>query len=214
MDALPINAQQYLPLLISEIRTHWPGTPLPSVLAAQVEQETCSKLTSQKCWSPYAELKTPREYGFGLGQLTITARFNRFEDAKVLHSTLKTWQWQHRYDPQKQLRTLVLMDKALFHQFEAATLLDQLAFTLSAYNGGVSGMRNDRKLCTQIEACDAKQWFGHVEKYSLKQRTKVNGYGQSFYDINRTYVRIVLKVRREKYVPYMDRAVENIKRGT
>ena len=207
MDALPLNAQQYLPVLIAEIRTHWPNTPLPSALAAQVEQETCSKLTSPKCWSPYAELKAQREYGFGLGQLTVTARFNRFEDVKALDPTLKTWQWSQRYDPQKQLRALVLMDKDCFHQFEASTLLDQLAFALSAYNGGISGVRNDKKLCVQIEGCDANQWFGHVEKHSLKQRTKVSGYGQSFYDINRTYVRNVLKVRRAKYVAYMDKAL-------
>lgn len=204
MDALPSNAQQYLSVLIAEIKQHWPNTPLPSALAAQVEQETCYKLISPKCWSPYAELKTQREYGFGLGQLTVTSRFNRFEDVKALDPTLKTWQWSQRYDPQMQLRAMVLMDKDLFHQFDAATLLDQLAFMFSAYNGGISGVRNDKKFCGQIDGCDALRWFDHVEKYSLKQRTKVNGYGQSFYDINRTYVRNVLKVRRTKYVVYME----------
>jgi hypothetical protein len=204
METLPLNAQQYLPVLIAEVREHWPSMPLPSALAAQVEQETCSKLTSPRCWSPHAELKTQREYGFGLGQLTMTSRFNRFEDAKELDVSLKTWQWSQRYDPQKQLRALVLMDKGLFHYFDAATLLDQLAFMFSAYNGGIAGVRNDKKLCGQIEGCDALRWFGHVEKHSLKQRTKVSGYGQSFYDINRTYVRNVLKVRRSKYIAYMD----------
>lgn len=204
MDALPPNAQQYLPVLISEIKQHWPNTPLSSALAAQVEQETCSKLTSPKCWSPHAELKTQREYGFGLGQLTVTSRFNRFEDAKDLDASLKTWQWSQRYDPQMQLRALVLMDKDLFSRFEGDTLLDQLAFTLSAYNGGESGVRNDKKICAQIEGCDPAKWFDHVEKYSLKQRVKVSGYGQSFYDINRTYVRNILKVRRSKYVAYME----------
>lgn len=208
MDTLPPNAQQHLPILIAEMKQYWPNAPLPAALAAQVEQETCPKLSSPICWSPHAELKTAREYGFGLGQLTITSRFNSFENVQLLDPSLKTWKWSQRYDPQMQLRAMVLMDKNLFQRFTAATLVDQMAFALSAYNGGIGGVLNDKKLCGQIKHCDESRWFEHVEKKSFKQRIKVKGYGQSFYDINRGYVRSILKIRHAKYLPYMEK--ENV----
>ena len=67
-----------MPTLATEQRTHWPDVPIRSALAAQVEQETCPSLKSAKCWNPRAELKTSREYGFGLGQLTVTQKFDNF----------------------------------------------------------------------------------------------------------------------------------------
>jgi hypothetical protein len=111
---LPSGALQHLPTLLAEQKTHWPDMPIRSALAAQVEQETCPSLKSKKCWNPSAELKTSREYGFGLGQLTVTSRFDNFSEARKLDVSLRDWQFADRYDPGRQLRTLVLMDRAGF----------------------------------------------------------------------------------------------------
>lgn len=201
---LPPGAVRYLPTLASEQRGHWPEMPLPSALAAQVEQETCPSLKSTKCWNPHAELKTSREYGFGLGQLTITSRFDNFKEARKLDITLRDWQFEDRYDPARQLRTLVLMDRSL--DLRLGKLVpdahERLAMTLAGYNGGLGGVLSDRRLCASIEGCDPARWWGHVERYSLKNKTAATGYGKSFFEINREYPRNIIRVRRVRYAEY------------
>lgn len=201
--ALPPGAVTYLPMLATEQATHWPDAPLRSALAAQVEQETCPSLKSSKCWNPRAELKTSREYGFGLGQLTITPRFDNLAEARKLDASLRDWQFADRYDPGRQLRTLVLMDKAGFSRLSfIQDPLERFAMALSAYNGGLGGVLADRRLCAQISGCDPGRWFGHVEQHSLKARSAAAGYGKSFFDINRGYVRAILIDRRQRYAAY------------
>lgn len=203
---LPRNAQTYLPVLKAEQAKYWEDVPLRSALAAQVEQETCVSLTSPKCWNPRTELKTSREYGFGLGQLTITPRFDNFASARKLDVSLRDWQYADRYDPARQLRVLVLMDRASYRSLSklVSDPNARLAMTLSAYNGGLGGVLQDRRLCAAIKGCDPSQWFGNVELHSLKAKTKTGGYGQSFFDINRGYVKNVMILRRAKYEFYFD----------
>lgn len=203
-ENLPAAAQKYLPLLTAEQRTHWPDMPLPSSLAAQVEQETCPSLSSRQCWNPHAELRTQREYGFGLGQLTVTARFDNFAQARKLHGSLRDWQWAERYDPARQLRAMILMDRSGFLRLLFVhDPRERLAMTYAAYNGGMGGLLSDRRLCTAVAGCDPGIWFGQVERHSLKARTRAAGYGQSFYAVNRGYVRAVMLERRPKYADAM-----------
>lgn len=197
---LPAGAQVHLPLLRAEIARHWADVPQRATLAAQVEQETCASLRSARCWNPRTELKTAREYGFGLGQLTLTPRFDNFKEARKLDASLRNWQWAERYDPARQLRTMVLMDRGSYQRLRTvADPHERLAMAFSAYNGGMGGVLADRRLCAQVRGCDPGRWFGHVEAHSLKQKTRAHGYGQSFFDINRGYVRNVMYVRRARY---------------
>jgi hypothetical protein len=203
--SVPANAKLYIPDLITQTNQVWPSMPQPVTLAGQVEQETCISLTWPSCWNPHTELKTSREYGFGLGQLTVTAQFNNFTALQKFNDpTIKTWKWENRYDPNMQLRALVLMDLVSFNEFKAigATPTDQLAFMYSAYNGGAGGLIQDIKYCTALPNCNHKVWFGNVADNSLKQKTAVSGYGQSFFQINRGYVNNILNVRSAKYAPY------------
>lgn len=202
---LPPGAVALIPVLRQEVSARWPDMAMPSALAAQVEQETCISLKSRGCWNPRTELKTDREYGFGLGQLTVTSRFNAWEEVRGMDAGLSAWRWEDRYDPRLQLRALVVKDRFNARSFagSSATPADGIAFALAAYNGGVGGTMSDRKLCRNTPGCDPGRWFGHVEHTSLKARTKVGGYGQSFFDINRGYVRNVLVERRPKYVEPM-----------
>lgn len=201
---LPPLALEYLPVLAQELRVNWPAAPVRSVFGAQVEQETCASLKSKKCWSPYAELKTSREYGFGLGQITVTERFNNFEAARALSPTLKHWTWENRYNATYQLRTLVLMNKMTYAKLPwAADPRERMSFTFAGYNGGLGGVLSDRAVCKVTPGCDPSRWFGHVEHTSKKSKVKVSGYGQSFFQINRGYVRNIMEERRWKYVPYL-----------
>lgn len=209
--AVPKNALQYLPVLKVQIGKIWPSKPPhPEYFAAQVEQESCVSLTSKGCWNPHTELKTSREYGFGLGQITIAydakgkERFNNYRAMVDKYSELRNWKWDDRYNPAYQIDALLLMDK---ESFVAASRLtssvpDQYSFMFSAYNGGLGGLIQDRKLCTTIKGCDPSKWYGNVELHSFKSKTKFKGYGQSAFEINRGYVKNIEQVRSPKYVPY------------
>ena len=204
----PAAAVPLLPVLKAEQVAHWPAMPLPSALGAQVEQETCISLTHRMCWNPRAELKTSREQGVGLGQLTRAFRADgstRFdalgEIVKAYPKQLGGLSWDNRLDPSLQLRALVLKDLQGFNQVQgAASERDQLAMAFAAYNGGPGGLASDRRACAGTEGCDPGQWFGHVERTSLKAKTAVPGYGKSFFAINREYVTNVMRVRRVRYV--------------
>lgn len=197
---IPALATVYAPMLLTAIHAIWPAMPAPAMLAAQIEQETCYSLTHPKCWNPRAELKTTREYGFGLGQLTVTPAFNNFVEAKKWDKSLANWQWEDRFNPDLQLKALVAYDHNLFLQIRfGATVQDKLAFMFSSYNGGLGGLLKDRRMCAAIAGCDPEVWFGHVEQNSFRAKTAVSGYGKSFFAINREYVVNVMRVRREKY---------------
>lgn len=205
---LPPLAHQYIPVLVEEVCQNWPELPYPYYIGAQIEQETCISLKSKRCWSPNAELKTSREYGFGLGQLTVTQRFNNFNAAHNLASSLASWKWESRFDAPYQLRTLVLMNMALYLNFNtAATTKDQMAFMFASYNGGMAGTLNDSKMCGATKGCDKTRWFNNVEKTSLKTRIKLQGYGKSFFDINREYVYNIIKVRFVRYLSLLKSGV-------
>lgn len=210
--ALPAGAIRYAPVLVAQQRQAWPAAPEPWTLAGLVEQESCPSLKSRQCWNPKAELKTPREYGFGLGQITIaykadhSERFNRFSEIKRSYASLADWRWEDRYDPARQLTAMVETTHTLWrHVPPAHDGTAQWAFTLASYNGGLGGLLRDRRFCANSAGCDPTRWFGHIETHSLKSRAPHPAYGgQSWFSINRGYVRHVLQERREKYRPFWE----------
>ena len=203
----PDAAKPLLPLLKQAQTAYWPDMPQPSTLGAQVEQETCITLKHRMCWNPRAELKTSREQGVGLGQLTRafnangSTRFDAMGDlTKSYSKELAGLSWQTPYDPALQLRALVLKDKQGCSLIKnTATGKDQLAMCFAAYNGGLGGLNSDRRVCAGTKGCDPGKWFGHVEQTSLKAKTAVPGYGKSFFDVNREYVVNIMVVREARY---------------
>lgn len=207
MACPPAAAWALVPILLAEIAAYWPTLDMRSILGAQVEQETCYSDRDPRCWNPRAELKTEREYGFGLGQFTKTSAFDTFADLRTRYAReLAAWTWEGRYDARLQLRALVLADRDLFTRCRPlmASPRDGYACMASAYNGGFGGFLRDRLLCANTEGCDRARWFGHVENTSYKARAPVHGYGQAFFEVNRAYVRALLDTRRGRYVPWMD----------
>jgi hypothetical protein len=206
---LPANALTYLPVLVEQQRAIWPDAPIPSFLGAQVEQESCISITHKKCWNPNVQLKTSREWGRGLGQVTTayradgTVRFDKQAELRAQFASLRGWTTERWMDPRYQLIAIVEMDKSIYRRVrDAASPIDQLSFTLSAYNGGEAGVLQDRRLCANTPRCDRRRWVGHVERTSAKSKTPHPGYRQSFYTINREYVSNVIGVRRPKYEPF------------
>lgn len=201
---LPAGFVTYGPVLKAEQRHYWPGDPDPAALAALVEQESCVSLSSRGCWNPGARLKSSREEGAGMGQITRAwradgaLRFDALADMRERYrAELGDWSWTNVYArPELQLRAIVLMSRDGAAPFRAAP--EMLAFGDAGYSGGVGGVQRERRACALTTGCDPGRWFGHVELHCLKSRAALYS-GRSACDINREHVRNVLTVRRKKY---------------
>jgi len=207
-DTLPAGFATYGPVLKAEQAKYWADHPDPAILAALVEQESCISLKSPRCWNPAARLKSAREEGAGMGQITRAYRSDgsvRFDALAGLRgqygADLAGLSWDTVYQrPDLQLRALVLMSRDAARPFRGAPAW--LAFGDAGYNGGVAGVQKERRACKLSTGCDPGQWFGHVEAHCLKSRQPIYG-NRSACDINREHVRNVLLVRRAKYVGAM-----------
>ena len=203
---VPVGAAKLLPVLAAEQKTAWPDHPRPAVLAALVEQESCISLKHSRCWNPTSSLKTAREEGAGLGQITRayradgTVRFDSLADIRERHPALADWSWANVYQrPDLQLRALVFMSRDNYQGLRTvADSGERLAFADAAYNGGFGGMSNDRRACNMKTGCNPQRWFGHVEVTCTKSRAALYG-TRSACDINRGHVTNVMHVRAPKY---------------
>lgn len=184
----------YGPVLRAEQMKYWPDHPDVAALAALVEQESCPR-----CWNPKSRLKTAREEGAGMGQITRTARFDAIAMLTSQYGQdLRGLSWDSVYDrPDLQLRAMVLMSRDAARPFRATP--GYLHFGDAAYNGGGVGVQRERRACKLTAGCDPSLWFGNVERHCLKSRQPLYG-ARSACDINREHVRNVFKVRRDKYV--------------
>jgi len=209
-DTLPRGAVIYAPMLKAEQARFWSDHPRPELLAGLIEQESCLSLTHSRCWSPTSKLKTAREEGAGLGQITRayradgSERFDSLADMRRQYPDLRDWTWDNVYTrPDLQLRAIVLMSRNNHQSLRAVAASDpRLAMSDAAYNGGLAGVQTERRACGLITGCDPQQWFGHVELHCQKSRTPL--YGQrSACDINREHVRMVMLVRSVKYLRLM-----------
>lgn len=181
----------------------WIDTPSRTVFAGQVEKESL--------WNPKAELCVPkpgcgRERGLGFGQMTITPRFNVFQEVALLHPALRGWAPADYFDPRLQLIAVVAKDKLHFKQCGPlfTGYPEVMACMLSSYNGGFGGVQADRRLCGNTKGCDPFKWYSNVEDTSLKAKTAQAGYGQSFYQINRGYVKQVWFEKSPKYERHLN----------
>jgi len=181
----PPNANQYIPLIKRELSRYWKDLCPKELIPAQIEKESG--------WKVRAERKVGREYGFGLSQITIVkGRFNNFLEAKRRwKKELKDWTWNNRFEPKFHIRFMILYDKALYSKMTfAEDNFQRLAFTLSAYNGGIGWLLADRRLAKE-KGYNPNVWFCNVEMVSKRSK--------SSFRINRYYVRSILLNKIFKY---------------
>lgn len=217
---LPVGlqrAQVMAPMVISEIEQYWPTITRRSYIGALVEQETCRSLSHSMCWSSTARLKTSREEGAGLGQLTRawsqggSLRFDALDEVRrMAPDALAELNWQTVYErPDLGVRAMLVKlrdcDRKLQQLSPDLDPMVKLAFCDAAYNGGWGHLQQDRKLCALKPGCDSAQWFENVELHSVKSREKWQGYGKSAYEVNREHVQntVPLQSRRMKYLPWL-----------
>jgi hypothetical protein len=208
---VPKQAQPYLPLLKAERVKHWSDDPAPHVLGGLIDHESgCPN--PRKCWNPRTEFNGKfkgtdirSERGVGFGQITIawrrdgSVRMDALQDMVNRHPALAGWSWQNVYDPGYQLRAMVLMSRDNFMALRAVRdPMQRIKFADAAYNGGLGGVRAERRACALQAGCDPQRWGGNVERVCLK--SKVALYGQrSACDINRFHVVDVVEHRAPKY---------------
>ena len=198
---IPAQATTYAPMLKIEQRRFWTLHPLPEMLGGLVEQESCLSLTHSKCWNPGSRLKTAREEGAGFGQTTRaynadgTLRFDALTELVSAHSELAGLTWNNVYEsPGLQLRAMVLKSLDNFKALSMVTdAIARLAFSDAAYNGGLSGVKSERRACGMKVGCDPQLWFGNVEMTCLKSKAAL--YGRNACTINREHVTNVMLVR-------------------
>lgn len=184
------------------------STPKASYLASLIEHESCISLKHSRCWNPKSRLKSAREEGAGLGQITRafkpdgTIRFDALSDLKHKYpKELYDLNWQTVYDrPDLQIRALTLMMRDNYQQFDKYVLdkREAYAFADAAYNGGVGGVNHERRACKLTSWCDPNRWFDNVEKLCLKSKVALYG-NRSACDINRHHVEDVIITRNLKY---------------
>lgn len=195
-----------LPQLRAETRTHWPELSWPAYVPGLIEHESCISLTHSRCWSPTSELRSAREQGLGLGQLTRTwrpdgsIRFDTLAELRSRHAALRELSWDTlRARPDLQIRAVVLLSRENWDAFAAVEdHWERLAFTDVAYNRGRGGVQSERRVCAMAAGCDPDRWFGHVERYCTASTRPLYG-GRSACDISRHHPRDVLMSRLPKY---------------
>lgn len=206
--ALPV-----LPVIKEEMALYAPKVTQPWVMAAIYDHETCPGYKSFKCWNTSAELKTSREQGLGLPQMTRTwnpdgsIRFDNIANMKRAYpEQLSELDWntfRNRLDLQVRSSSLLFYEEWR-RLYTVTGETNRLRMTRSAWNGGGGRVATARSRCKLTTGCDPQIWFGNVEKHLPQSRVPMKGYGnRSPYDINVYYVADTEK-RMAKFKPFFE----------
>lgn len=206
-DQILQQAKPTLPIFKNVVTQYWSDAPKQQYFPGTVEQETCASL--KKCWNFKTELKTSKEYGFGLSQITIAythkgnVRFNNFLEAKKKYHELSQWQWDDRFNPKYQLTYIVLQLKHLYqpmkHYFKDDD--NRWAASLVSYNAGPGKVIDRMTVCDLTKGCDKTAWFNGLDSV-VPPSEKKKLYGKALYLRINEYPENVIHVRASKYIPY------------
>ena len=209
--SIPAQAVPLILPLITAMDAHVPAlSQWAPYFAAQIDHETGCGWRPAMCWSPKAELKTSREQGVGLAQITRTwrtddsLRFDALAELKAKYPTQLasvTWSSPSLRLVETQLVIFSLKLRETWAVVKTFNAKDPLPFQIVAHNRGTGGIAAERAKCKTTPGCDPGRWWGHVEKTCTASRTPLYG-GRSACDISRHYPRDVLLVRAPKYENY------------
>ena len=193
---LPAGYLKNKTVLQQVMAEHWQQAPLPQIIPAQVEQESS--------WKEHATLKTSREFGRGLVQMTIAysktgaERFNIYKDA-VGYAPLRGWDWRNDpYNVRYQLTYLVLRDRSTFKQIRLMMADDTEAWraTLVAYNAGIGRVMARRTNAVKM-GLDKTRWNGGLDQaHGTSENSML--YGRALWQAVNEYPVVIFK-RASKY---------------
>lgn len=205
---IPPQSEPYLPVLSKQVQELMPAFQTPEYFGALIEHESGCPSIKKMCWNPKARLKSVREEGAGLGQITRayredgSIRFDALEEVRKLDPRgLNELRWDTVYErPDLQIRSMVLMSRQNWNRVGKLTADKhfQLYMTDLSYNAGFGRVLNDRRGCSLQPWCDPNKWHGNVEKTCTASTKPLYG-TRSACDISRHHVHDVVDVRMNKY---------------
>jgi hypothetical protein len=203
---IPEQAKQYFSTVKTEASIYMPEFKPQAYFGALIEHESCISLKHSKCWNPTSRLKTSREEGAGLGQITRaynpdgSLRFDLLTEMKTRNSELKELSWSNVYQrPDLQIRAIILLSRTNYGKLSMIPdNFERLSMADAAYNGGLGGVFNERRACGLAKGCDPSKWFDNVENYCLKSKKVIYGL-RTPCDINRHHVEDVMHLKLPKY---------------
>ena len=207
---IPVQAPQYFDIIKAEQKRLFPELTYHAYFASLIEVESCQHLKHSRCWNPKSRLKSKREEGAGLGQLTKaynadgSIRFDLVTELRKKHySELKELSWDNIYTrPDLQIRSMMILSRTNFNGlYSIKDPWEKLAMTDASYNGGLPGLQKERRACSLAKGCDPNKWFNNVEDKCMKSKKPLYG-NRSACMINREHVQTVLYIRMPKYEQY------------
>ena len=175
-ETIPRAALEYRSPLIRTARSVWGMDAPVSIFAAQIHTESL--------WKEEARSPVGAE---GLAQFMPST-------AAWLPSVAPSLKGEKPapYNPGWAMRAMCEYDLWLWKRIKsAASACDRMAFTLSAYNGGIGWVGKDRALSACVGR-NPDRWFGHVADVNAGRKT-------SAFRENREYVRRII-TRQHLYI--------------
>lgn len=214
---IPTNAKKLIPYVYEESVRLLPKFKLYSYFPALIEHESCITLCSKRCWNAKSRLKTSREEGAGLGQITRAWKNGklRFDTLAYLkkkyRKELRELNWENIYKkPKLQIRAMLLLWRNNYKRLpNDITFVNKLAFSDVSYNQGFYRTYRDRQLCKLKKDCNPKIWFNNVEKTCTASHKVLYG-RRSPCDISRHHVKDVFIRITKYYVYYLNLNYTNI----
>lgn len=206
-DFIPAHAFVFRPVIYSEVNRFFPALPDINYVPSLIEHESCITLRHSRCWRSTAQLRSAREQGVGLGQVTRAFR----QDGSVRFDTLTNLRNMYREElreaswdtiknrPDLQIRMIILLLRSDFNQLHnVRDPMQRLKFTNAAYNGGIRDVHRARRACGLSNNCNPQVWFNNVENFNVKSTRALYG-TRSARDINNHHVRDVFINNLPKY---------------
>lgn len=204
------KAKPYLSMMADTFNQYWPDAPMKYIEPGKLDRETaCPNI--KKCWNPYVELKTSREWGIGLSEITKTwnkdgtVRFDNWTEAKRKYKEqLAGWNFEGdaKYEAKYHIIYSILEDKGNYKRMAILfeNTIDRWAGTLVSYNAGGGRVNSRFAICKITEGCDTSKWFGGLETVSSSAEKKSVIYGVSLQKRVNDYPFDVIFKRSLKYI--------------
>lgn len=204
---IPPQAFTFRDTIKTELDNNFPELYDYNYTPSLIEHESCITLKHKRCWNSMSKLKTAREEGAGLGQVTRafnadgSVRFDTLSEmSKRYKSELREAKWETIYQrPDIQIRIMILMIRDDYKKLYNVNDPEQrMQMVDAAYNGGLGGVLKERRACGLSANCNPNIWFNNVEKYCLKSKKALYG-TRSACDINRHHVEDVFHDNLPRY---------------